>query len=167
MKKIFFLLTAAFFGIFSLAGCGKINEQINTAMANTAANQNVAAKTNTAATKTDEPAATILKPGDVSPGKAVKVVDLADSVAAGGKDAWKGKEVTVTGFVSGMSNSGNHQLVTLTSEQLATNKKSVTCAFQGDKPDVFSKTIEVKGKISYFEDGEYKTVELDPCEIKK
>jgi uncharacterized alpha/beta hydrolase family protein len=163
MKKIFFLLAIASFGIFALASCGSTTEKTNTA-----ATQNTAEKTNTTATKNEEPAKNNLKPGDVSPDKAVKVIELVDSVAAD-KDAWKGKEVAVTGYVSGTSGSGNHQLLTLTNEQTATNKKSITCAFQGDKPDaLFAKTVEVKGKISFVNtDGEYKTVNLEPCELKK
>jgi len=151
MKRICFFLAIASFGIFALAGCGKTTE-----------------KTNIATTKNEEPAKNILKPGDVSPDKAVKVIELVDSVAAD-KDAWKGKEVAVTGYVSGTSGSGNHQLLTLTNDQTATNRKNISCAFQGGKPDeVFSKTIEVKGKISYVStDGEVKMVSLEPCELKK
>jgi len=143
------------------AACGsKTSDAVNTnAPANTTAN--------TAATKNAEPAKSILKPGDVSPDKAVKVIELVDSVAAD-KDAWKGKEVAVTGYVSGTSNSGNHQLVTLLNEQTATNAKEITCAFQGDKPDgIFTKTVEVKGKISSVSTGEVTMVNLDPCELKK
>ena len=163
MKKISFLLTIASFGIFTLAGCGK-----TAANTNTATTQNTAGNTNTAVTKTEEPPAAILKPGDVSPDKTVKVVELVDSAAAD-KAAWKGKEVTVTGFVSGTSGSGDHLLLTLTSEQLATNKKQVSCAVKGVKSDeVFSKTVEVKGKIFFVNtDGEYKSVNLEPCELKK
>jgi uncharacterized alpha/beta hydrolase family protein len=163
MKRVFFLLVIASFGIFALAGCGKTTEKTNTATT-----QNTAEKANTAATKNEEPAKNILKPGDVSPDKAVRVIELVDSVAAD-KDPWKGKEVAVTGYVSGTSGSGNHQLLTLTNEQTTTNKKSITCAFQGGKPDdVFAKTIEVKGKISSVNtDGEYKSVNLEPCELKK
>jgi hypothetical protein len=162
MKNILFLLAIISFGIFALAGCGKTAENTNTA-----ATQNTATKANTAPTKTEGATTSILKPGDVSPDKTVKIVELADSVTAD-KDAWKGKEVAVSGFVSGTSGSGDHILLTLTSEQLATNKKNVTCAVKGVKTDdVFSKNIEVKGKISHVEDGEYKSISLDPCELKK
>jgi hypothetical protein len=162
MKKIFFLLAIASFGIFALAGCGKTTENTNTA-----ATQNTAEKTNTATTKNEEPAKNILKPGDVSTDKAVKVSELVDSVAAD-KDAWKGKEVAVTGYVSGTSGSGNHQLLTLTDGQTATNRKNISCAFQGKSDEVFSKTIEVRGKISFVStDGEVKMVSLEPCELKK
>lgn len=146
--------------IFALAGCEKTTEKTNTA-----ATQNTAEKANTAATKNEEPAKNILKPGDVSPDKAVKVIELVDSVAAD-KDAWKGKEVAVTGYVSGTSSSGNHQLLTLTNDQTATNAKEITCAFQGDKPDAF-KTVEVKGKINSVSTGEVTMVNLEPCELKK
>ena len=151
MKKVFLLLAIASFGIFALAGCGKTTEN-----------------TNTAATKTGGPAKNSLKPGDVSPDKAIKISDLVDSVAAD-KDAWKGKEVAVNGYVSGTSGSESHLLLTMTDEQTATNKKGISCALQGVKSaDVFTKTIEVKGKVSSSNtDGEYKSVNLEPCELKK
>ena len=163
MKKIFFLLAIASFGIFALAGCGKTTEKTDTA-----ATQNTAGKANTAATKNEEPAKNILKPGDVSPDKAIKIPELVDSVAAD-KDAWKGKEVAVTGYVSGTSGSTDHLLLTMISDPTTTNKKDITCALQGVKSaDVFTKTIEVKGKISSSNmDGEYKSVNLEPCELKK
>jgi hypothetical protein len=146
-----FLLAVASFGIFALAGCGKTTEN-----------------TNTAATKTVGPAKNSVKPGDVSPDKAIKISDLVDSVASD-KDAWKGKEVAVTGYVSGTSGSESHLLLTMTDEQTATNKRSISCALQGVKSaDVFTKTIEVKGKISSSNmDSEFKSVNLDPCELKK
>jgi hypothetical protein len=163
MKKTSLLLAIASFGIFALAGCGKSTETTNTA-----ATQNTAGKANTAATRNEETAKNILKPGDVSPDKAIKITDLVDSVAAD-KDAWKGKEVAVTGYVSGTSGSTDHLLLTLISEPTATNKQDISCALQGVKSaDVFTKTIEVKGKImSSNTDGEYKSVNLEPCELKK
>ncbi len=156
MAKIHLLLAIAAFGIFAFAGCGNTTEKTNNAVAK-----------NTAAVKTDEPAKTVLKPGDAGPDKAVKVSELVDGVAAD-KDAWKGKEVAVNGYVSGTSGSGTHQLLTMTDEQTSTNKKNISCAFQGKSDEVFSKTIQVKGKISYVStDGEVKMVSLDPCELKK
>jgi hypothetical protein len=109
-----------------------------------------------------------LKPGDVSPDKAVKIADLVDSVAAD-KDAWKGKEVAVTGYVSGTSGSTDRLLLTMISDATTTKKEDVSCALQGVKSaDVFTKTVEVKGKImSANTDGEYKSVNLEPCELKK
>jgi len=82
--KTTFLLAVASFGIFALSGCGSAGNNTNTAATNTGQ------KTNATATKTGN----ILKPGDVSPDKAIKVSDLVDSVASD-KDAWKGKEVAV------------------------------------------------------------------------
>lgn len=165
MKKIFLLLAVASFGIFALAGCGKTTENTNNAAA-----QNTAGKANNAAARNAEPATNILKPGDVRPDKAVKVVELVDSAAAD-KDAWKGKEVAVTGYVSGTSSSGNLQLLTLTNDQTATNRTYVTCGFQGGKPDadaLFTKTVEVRGKIMVVDTGgEVNKVNLEPCEIKK
>ena len=155
--KTILLLAVASFGIFALSGCG------NAGNTNTAAT-NAGQKTNATATKTGN----ILKPGDVSPDKAIKISDLVDSVASD-KDAWKGKEVAVTGYVSGTSGSESHLLVTMTDEQTATNKRDISCALQGVKSaDVFTKTIEVKGKISSSNmDSEFKSVNLDPCELKK
>ena len=156
--KTIFLLAVASFGIFALSGCGNAGDNTNTAATNTGQ------KTNATATKTGN----ILKPGDVSPDKAIKISDLVDSVASD-KDAWKGKEVTVTGYVSGTSGSESHLLLTMTDEQTSTNKRSISCALQGVKSaDVFTKTIAVKGKISSSNmDSEFKSVNLDPCELKK
>ena len=156
--KTTFLLAVASFGIFALSGCGNAGDNTNTAATNTGQ------KTNATATKTGN----ILKPGDVSPDKAIKVSDLVDSVASD-KDAWKGKEVAVTGYVSGTSGSESHLLLTMTDEQTSTNKRSISCALQGVKSaDVFTKTIEVKGKISSSNMyGEFKSVNLDTCELKK
>ena len=149
------LVAIASLGIFALSGCGNTGDNTNTAASNTGQ------RTNATATKT-------LKPGDVSPDKAIKVSDLVDSVASD-KDAWKGKEVAVTGYVSGTSGSESHLLLTMTDEQTATNKRDISCALQGVKSaDVFTKTIAVKGKISSSNtDGEFKNVNLEPCELKK
>lgn len=160
MRTLYLLLAMGSFGIF--AGCGM------SANTNSAPAQNTVAKTNTAAApKTDAPAASTLKPGDVSPDKPVKVIELVDSVAAS-KDGWKGKDVAVTGYVSGTSGSGDHLLLTLTNDQTS-NSKIISCAAKGVKADeVFSKTIDVKGKISSINtDGEVKTINLEPCELKK
>ena len=156
--KTKFLLAVISLGIFALSGCGNAGDNTNTAATNTGQ------KTNATATK----AGNILKPGDVSPDKAIKVSDLVDSVASD-KDAWKGKEVAVTGYVSGTSGSESHLLLTMTDEQTATNKRDISCALQGVKSaDVFTKTIAVKGKISSSNtDGEFKSVNLEPCELKK
>jgi uncharacterized protein YceK len=161
MKKTF-LLAIASFGIFALAGCGSTSENTNTT-----ATQNSGQKANTATTK-DSAAGNILKPGDVGPDKAIKVSDLVNSVAAD-KDAWKGKEVAVTGYVSATSGPESHLLLTMTDAQTATNQRDISCALQGVKSaDVFTKTMEVKGKISSSNtDGEFKSVNLEPCELKK
>ncbi|HEY6804942.1 MAG TPA: hypothetical protein VI306_15310 [Pyrinomonadaceae bacterium] len=154
MKRTSLLLTIASFGIFALAGC---QNTVSTA-------QNPANKNNTK----DSASGNTLKPGDVTSDKAIKVSDLVNSVAVD-KDAWKGKEVTVTGFVSGTSGSDTHLLLTITDEQMSTNKRDVSCALQGVKSaDVFSKPIVVKGTINYSSlDGEFKSVNLEPCEQKK
>jgi hypothetical protein len=150
MKQTSFLLAIASFGIFALAGCGRTSENTNTAAPN------------------EQPAKNILKPGDVSADKTIKISELVDGVAAD-KDAWKGREVAVTGYVSGTSGGTEHLLLTMITGQTVTDKKSISCALQGVKSaDVFTKTIEVKGKISSANmDGEFKSVNLEPCELKK
>jgi hypothetical protein len=157
MKIIFFLVTIASFGIFALAGCGKTSEN-----------------TNTAATKNEEPANKVLKPGDVSPDKAIKISELVDGVAAD-QDAWKDKEVTVTGHVHAASN-GTDTLVQMGGHSTADNArdpslkdgKSITCTLLGvTSADVFGKKIEVKGKVKSFMFGELKILKIEPCELKK
>ena len=165
MRNIYILLAIASIGIFGLAGCG------NTAgTANYAANSNTAAKTNSntaASPKTDASAATVMKVDEVTPDKTVKVSDLIASVAAS-KDGWKGKEVTVSGYVSATSGSGKQQLLTIINDKDASIKVDVSCAYAGDAAAVFSKPVEVKGKISVINtDGEYKSVNLEPCDLKK
>src|SRR6185369_18048564 len=98
-----FIGLVLFAGLIGVGGCNKTGTN-----GNTAAPQNTAEKANTAAAKNEEPAK-ILKPGDVSPDKPLKVIELVDSVAAD-KNAWKGKEVVVTGYVSATSGSGKQQL---------------------------------------------------------
>lgn len=162
MRKIYFLLATVSFGIFVLAGCGGAAGNTNKAT-----NTNTAGKANTAVTKTDEPAKSVLKAADASPDKPVKVSELVDGVAAD-KDGFKGKEVAVTGYVSGTSGTAPHLLLTIFDEATATNKKNVACTFTGKDDEVFGKTVTVKGKISSSStDGETKMVTLDPCELKK
>jgi uncharacterized membrane protein YcgQ (UPF0703/DUF1980 family) len=162
MKNII-LITVISLVIFALAGCGKTSENTNTATT-----QNTSGKANTAPTKSEEPAAKMLKPADVSPDQAVKVIELVDSIAAD-KEGWKGKEIVVTGFVNSTSSSGPQQLVTLTNDKAATQSKVVNCIFQGKMPDgVAFQTVEIKGKIRDTRtDSESKTIDLEPCEVKK
>lgn len=170
MKNIFFLVTIASFGIFALAGCGKPAENTNTAVTNTAANGNGAGKANTATTKTEEPAKNVLKPGDVSPDKVFKVHELLDSIGTDG-DAWKNKEVTVTGFAGESETFNGKTTVLLRNDQNKVDGRVVGCALQGAKSaDVLEKTIEVKGKIikaSNLNGNVLIGMQLDPCEIKK
>ena len=156
MRNISFLVTVVSgCGLFALAGCGT-NAMPNSTGAN-----------NTAATRKDEPAKNVLKVGDASPDRAVKVSELVDGVAAD-KEAWKGKEVAVTGYVSATSGPYPKLLLTMTDDQTSTNKRNISCNSQGNSNDVFSKTISVKGKISSVStDGDVKSVSLDPCELKK
>ena len=93
--KTISLLAVISLGIFALAGCGNTAENANTEAnknANTQANKNA----NTQATTNKEPAKTVFKPVEISP-DAVKVNEFVDKVAAN-LNAWKGKEVTATGF---------------------------------------------------------------------
>ena len=167
MKKII-LLAITSFGIIALAGCGKTSENTNTAVTNTAANGNTAGKANTATTKTEEPAKNVLKPSDVSPDKVFKVHELLDSVGTNG-DAWKDKEVTVTGF-AGDPESGDPSVL-LRSDPNKVDGRVVGCALQGAKAaDVVGKTIQVKGKIkkaSNLNGNVLIGMQLDPCEVKK
>ena len=128
MKIIFFLVTITSFGIFALAGCGKTSEN-----------------TNTAATKNEEPANKVLKPGDVSPDKAIKIPELVNSVAAD-KDAWRGKEVTVTGDVIGASTGDPKEtVVTMVNDPKVSDKTGIDCPLQGaTSNDVFRKCLLIR-----------------------
>lgn len=158
MKNIFLLVAIASFGIFALAGCG----------AKTSEN------TNTAATSNEKPAKTILKPSDVSPDKAIKISELIDGVAAD-KDAWKDKEVTVTGSVNAASDGtdtlvtmGGHSVADIARNPSLKDGKAITCTLPGvTSAEVFGKTIEVKGKVKSFMFDELKILKLDSCELKK
>ena len=101
-----------------------------------------------------------------STGKIYKIDELVTTALAD-KDAWTGKEVTVTGYV-GETSGSNPVIVTMTIDR-DTVDKSITCSLQGVKSaDVFGKNIEVKGKIkSLTPTGESKKVQLEPCEVKK
>ena len=164
MKKTI-LLTVILFGIFALAGCGKATETTNTTV-----NKNTAGNANTATTKTEEPAKSVLKPGDVSPDKVFKVHELLDSIATNG-DAWKGKEVTVTGFAGESETFNGKTAVLLRNDPNKVDGRVVGCVLQGAKSaDVLEKTIEVKGKItkaSNLNGNVLIGMELDPCEVKK
>ena len=144
MKKTFFLPAIAFFGIFALAGCGKTAEKAN---------------------------AEAFK--DVSPNTTYKVGELVDKVTAD-KDGWKGKEVTVSGYVIHTSGLGgaNGYVLNMQNQWSDESERYVVCKVsQGDLPEgTATKTIKVKGKIGSVTMQNYlniKTVILDSCEIKK
>ena len=164
------LITVISLGIFALAGCGKTSEDTNTTVTNTAVNGNTA-KANTAPTKSEEPAKNVLKPGDVSPDKVFKVRELLDTVVAD-REGWKGKEVTVTGFVSPHTekNTSGAIAVMLQDDPDKVGGGVVSCALKGvDFKDFLGKTVEVKGKIdgSNLEGGKLVGMALEPCVVKK
>ena len=163
MNKPFFLLTVTVMAIVALSGCETTAEKANTTgNANTVRNANAPA-----ANKTDESAKSTLKPGDVSPDKAVNVIELADAATAD-EAAWKDKEVTVSGYVWEGSGSAEN-IVTVTNDAKAISTTQVSCTLAGKKPEgINGKTVEFKGKISYVtKSGDSKSVNLNPCELKK
>ena len=159
MKKII-LVTVISLGIFAIAGCGKTAE-----------------KPNTEAIQNKEPVKKVLKPGDLSPDKAVKLDELVESAVAD-MMAWTDKEVAVTGYVIGVSGSGGKDgfLMTLVNEKTSNKvRNSMSCnappnPSQPPLPEggVLGKTVEVKGKIKKVEmEPDRYHVKLDPCELKK
>jgi hypothetical protein len=151
MKKIF-LLTVIAFGSFALFGCGETTTNNGTA------------------TKSEEPAKSTLKPGDVSPDKPVLPKDLAEAAKAD-KTAWQGKEVAVKGYIMGTSGSGGKfgYSLTLKNEQKASSSEDlVSCKVpEGDLPKgLLSKTVEIKGTVKDITDTGI-VVRLDPCQLTK
>lgn len=131
MKKIFFLLAIASFGIFALAGCGNPTEKV------------------------------------------FRVGELVEEVTAD-KDIWKGKEVTVSGYVTHMSGSdgANGYHLSMIDHRTDETERHVICKVpQGNLPEgIATKTVEVKGKIGLVTKQTYlnlKSVVLDSCELKK
>lgn len=102
--------------------------------------------------------------------KIYKVDELA-AAALADKDAWKGKEVTVTGEFGSYSimGGGLGYEIRLKSPGDQYNKNNVYCkGIQGDEPKgMMGKTVEIKGKIETVESGEYNNINLKPCELKK
>ena len=103
-------------------------------------------------------------------------VDELVGVALGNKDAWKDKEVTVTGYAQNVSGSR----IGLLNDPDSKSQNLVRCEIPeadvpqgGLTPLVMSKTVEVKGKIKkiatdvFSDKTELKYVELDPCALKK
>jgi len=158
------LLTVISIWMFALMNCGAAPEKTNTVV-----NKNAAAPPaqNTQAPKT------ALKPGDITPDKAVTVKELVDAVAAS-PDGWTGKQVTVTAYVSATSESGpKNLLLTLMNDKGDKSEQSMSCLVQGSYDEVndkvFDKTVEVKGTIKHIQgaDAASKRVGLEPCEVKK
>ncbi len=105
--------------------------------------------------------------------KVFKVGELVDKVTAD-KDGWKGKEVTVSGYVSYVpsSDGANGYIINMTDHRNDESERHVVCKVpQGDIPrEIATQTVEVKGKIGLVHTQSYlnlKSVTLDPCEIKK
>lgn len=162
MKKSVILLTVILFASFVFSGCGGPAEK-----ANTITSANTSEKTNTTAVKTDESRQSSLKPDDISPDQALKVIELADAATAD-EAAWRDKEVTVSGYVWDGSGAAEN-IVTLTNDEKAIRTTTVSCHLEGKKPDALNnKTVKIKGKISYVTKyGDSKGVNLKPCELKK
>lgn len=163
MKRIF-LLAAISTLVCSFIGCKTGPER-----SNTGENKNAGGPT----AQTKDAPKTALKPGDITPEKAVTVRDLVDAVGAS-PDGWTGKQVTVTAYVSATSESGpKNLLLTLKNDKADTSKKDMSCLVQGSYDEVsgkvFDKTVEVKGTIKHIQgaDAESKLVSLEPCEVKK
>lgn len=162
MKKSVILLTVIFFASFVFSGCGGSVEK-----ANTTTSMNSSEKTNTSAVKTDENRQSSLKPDDISPDRALKVIDLADAATAD-EAAWRDKEVSVSGYVWEGSGAAEN-IVTITNDEKAIRTTTVSCHLEGKKPEGLNdKTVELMGKISYVtKHGDSKGVNLKPCELKK
>jgi hypothetical protein len=171
MKKISLMMVISL-GIFALMGCGNTAEN-----ANTGANKNVNTQANkianTPATENKEPASPVFKPVEISP-DAAKVNEFVDKVAAN-LNAWKGKEVTVTGYVSMASRkpSGDgydgYNLMLINDEKSGP-KKWVGCSvLKGALPEGTAlKTVEVKGTVTEIQTaGDGKGVTIDPCTLKQ
>jgi hypothetical protein len=130
--KKIIFLTVILIAIFALAGCGRTAEKADTGA-----------------------------PKDVSPDKPFRVNELVEKVSAE-KDAWKGKEVIVSGLIT-VRSSINVLLV-----NKKWDKEIVVCVLQTPPKENLGDTVEVKGKISeLITQGEEKAVKLDPCVIKQ
>lgn len=103
--------------------------------------------------------------------KAFKVNELVDKITAD-KDAWKDKEVTVTGYVrqtSSWDGQKGYGLLLIDNEK-DESRKFINCNVpQGVKPEgIATKTVEVKGKIGRVTiSDDMKSIMLDSCEVKK
>ena len=105
--------------------------------------------------------------------KVFEVNELVNKVTAD-KDGWKGKEVTVSGYVTHMSGSDgkNGYHLSMKNHRNDESERHVVCKVsQGDFPEgIATKTVEVKGKIGLIHTQNYlnlKSVTLDSCEVKK
>lgn len=100
-----------------------------------------------------------------------KVGELVDKVTTD-KEDWKGKEVTVSGYVTHMSGSdgANGYRLNMKDHRDDETERHVVCKVpQGVFPEgIETKTIEVKGKIGLVHTQSYlnlKSVVLDECVI--
>ena len=106
-------------------------------------------------------------------GKVFKVGELVDKVTAD-IAGWKGKQVTVSGYVSYMPNSdgANGYVSNMTDHRSDESERHIICKVpQGVLPEgIATKAIEVKGRIGSVTKQHYlnlKSVTLDSCELKK
>lgn len=107
-------------------------------------------------------------------GKVGYGVDELAEQAVADKEAFMGKEVVVSGYVSIISNDikGKVVAIHLDFDLKSATERQVTCTIaDGQIPDnLYSKWITVKGKISNIRSTNYldqRSVTLDPCEIVK
>jgi len=105
--------------------------------------------------------------------KVFKINELVDKVTAD-KDGWKGKEVTVSGYVTHMSGSdgANGYVLNMIDQRNDESERYVVCKVpQGSLPEgIATKTIEVEGKIGSVTMQNYlnmKSVVIDFCELMK
>lgn len=105
--------------------------------------------------------------------KVFGVGELAEKATAD-QDSWKGKEVTVSGYVTHMSRSdgANGYRLSMIDHERDETERHVSCKVpQGVLPEgIATKTVEVKGKIGLITKRPYmnfRSVELESCEIKK
>lgn len=156
MKNLI-LTTTIILGTFALIGCGE------TAKNTTAVNATTNANSETV--NTEKPPENVLKPGDIDLEKPV----AADEVVAGvyaDTNAWKGKEIAVSGYVGGTSGGGESYKLELRKDDKAKQEDGVVdCFVKGEKPEnIFRSTVTIKGTVKETRD-DRKVVVLEPCEV--
>lgn len=107
-----------------------------------------------------------LSPDSTGPDDPATVKELVEAASAD-EAAWKDKEVTVTGYASGKSTSGDKYTVTLRNDKDANFDHTLSCKGEGTVPDDIMQKNDgyiYTGKIGYIDKG--KSVRLDDCSIK-